>query len=141
MALLSKKELLAKEELKIVKVPLGGNDFVFVRQMTGRERDKWEQSLRTKIRNNKGEVTGGEVNLDDFRAKLAVLTICDEKGELLLEPNDYAVLSQHKSAKTLETIINIAQEINKISKEDKENLVKNSKAAQSGDSTSDSAGK
>lgn len=139
MALLDKKKLLAKEELEIVKVQLNKDDFVFVRQMTGRERDRWEQSLRTKIRNDKGEVTGGEINLDDFRAKLAVNTVCDDKGTLLLEPSDYAALSQNKSAKTLETIINVAQKLNKISEKDKENLVKNSDAAPSGGSISGSA--
>ena len=37
--------MLAKEELEIVKVDLGKGDYVYVRQMTGRERDRFEQSL------------------------------------------------------------------------------------------------
>lgn len=139
MPQLDRNKLLAKEKLQIDKVLLTGKNFVFVRQMTGRERDNWEQSLRTKITNEKGKVVDYQVNLDDFRAKLAVVTICDEKGNLVLEPNDYDKLSQNMSAATLETIINKAQELNKISEEDKEALVKNSEAAQSGDSTSDSA--
>lgn len=139
MALLDRKKLLAKEELEIVKVSLNKNDFVFVRQMTGRERDRWEQSLRTKLRDKKGKVIDYQMNLDDFRAKLAVKTVCGEKGTLLLEDGDYEKLSQNISAATLEKIINAAQEINKISEEDKDALVKNLEGAQSADSTSDSA--
>lgn len=138
MALLDRNALLAKEKLEIVKVEFENGDFVYVRQMTGHERDAFEQTLLKKVRDKKGLIVSYEQITDDFRAKLAVRTVCDESGNLILTPEDYPALSRNMSAKTLETMINKAQEINKISEEDKENLLKNSDAVPDGNSSSDS---
>jgi len=132
--LLDRKKLLQKEDLDIQKVDLGNGDFVYVRQMTGRERDRFEQSLVRKVKVKGGEEYQG--SLGDFRAKLAVVTICDEKGDLLLHPEDVTTLSTSMSAMKLEKIVNVAQKINSITETDKEELVKNSEAAQSGNSIS-----
>ncbi len=140
MGLLGKKELLTKEKLEIVKVDLGNDEYVFVTQMTGRERDQWERSLMRQTRDTKGKVVGYEQALDDFRAKLVVNTVCDENGKLLLEPRDVATLSQCMSASRLEKIVLAAQKLNAITEEDKEDLVKNSVADQVGNSSSDSVG-
>ena len=136
--LLDRTKLLTRETLAIEKVEFEENgDYVYVRQMTGKERDQFEQSLIKKGRDKKGAQTF-EQNLENFRAKLAVVTICDEKGNMLLQPGDYELLSTSMSAKHLEMIVNKAQDMNKISEEDKENLLKNSDVAQSDNSTSDS---
>lgn len=124
MALLDREKLLTKEELKVEKVFLNKKDFVFVRQMTGRERDRFEQSLMREVKDDKGNVDY-ERSLEDFRAKLAVNTLCDENGNNLLNPEDYPTLSQNMSARTLELIINAAQKLNRISEADREGLVKN----------------
>ena len=137
MKRLSREDLLKKEELRIEEVKLGGDDVVNVRQMTGRERDQFEQSLLKEVKGEKGE-TKLERSLDDFRAKLAVCTVCDQAGVLLLKSRDISLLSQNMSAARLEKIVNKAQALNKISEEDKENLVKNSEAAQNDSSISDS---
>jgi hypothetical protein len=135
MGQLSRKELLTKEKLEVVKVNLGKGDFVYVRQMTGRERDKFEQSL---IKENKAAEGGYEKALDDFRAKLAVVTMCDAEGVLIMEQGDYSTLSQMMSAARLEKVINKAQDLNKITEEDKEAIVKNSSDGQAVSSPSDS---
>lgn len=135
MALLDRKALLAKEKLEVTKVDLGDGNYVFVRQMTGRERDRFEQSL---IKENKNAEGGYEKTLEDFRAKLAVCTVSDEDGNLILQPGDFGILSQNMSAAKLEKIINTAQRINKISEDDKENLVKNSEVGQADNSNSGS---
>jgi len=136
---LSRSLLLQKEELEKVKVDLGKGEFVYVRQMTGRERDNFEQSLIKENKDLKGNVTGYDRALGDFRAKLAVVTVCDEEGKALFLPADYSLLSQNMSAKRLELIVNAAQKLNAISEEDKEALVKNSSAVQDGNSPSDFA--
>jgi len=136
MTLLNRDALLKKEELRIERVELGGGDCVYVRQMTGRERDRFEQSLMMEKKLKGGRVEF-ERSLEDFRAKLSVQTICDEQGNNLLKPDDYPILSQHMSADKLELIVNKSQELNRITEVDKENIIKNSDAAQSGDSTSD----
>lgn len=138
--LLNREKLLTREDLKIVKVDLDKSEYVFVRQMTGRERDHFEQSLIKEVKDTKGNVTGYDRALDDFRAKLAVNTMCDEKGNLLLKHTDYSQLSQSMSAARLEKIVNKAQELNAITEEDKEALVKNSEAVQDGSFNLDSAG-
>ena len=135
---LDRKKLLEKEQLEVVKVDLGKDEFVFVRQMMAYERDKFEQSLRKEVKNAKGD-TNFELSLENFRAKLAVCTVSDEKGTLLFEPGDYILLSKNMSASRMEKIVNEAQKLNAITEEDKGVLLKNSEAAPSGNSTSDSA--
>jgi len=138
--LLDRKKLLQKEPLKTVKVDLGDGEHVFVREMTGRERDQFERSLYEVKEDTKS--TGRfkyERRLEDFRAKIAVNTLCDEKGDLLLQPEDYAQLSKSMKASKLDKIANAAQELNRITPEDKEFLVKNSDGGPAADSNSGSA--
>lgn len=139
MALLSRDGLLAKQELKVVKVDLDKGDFVYVKEMTARARDRFDKSLMKEIKDKHGKVTDYDRSIEDFRAKLAVCTICDEEGTLLLKPADYGTLSENMGAGRMEVIVNESQELNKISDEDKENLVKNSEGDQVANSTSDSA--
>jgi len=107
--------------------------------MTGRERDNFEQSLIKEKKDTKGNVVSYDRALGDFRAKLAVVTVCDEKGVALFLPEDYSLLSQNMSAARLEKIVNTAQKLNAISEEDKEELVKNLNAEQEDNSNSSSA--
>ena len=135
--LLSKEDLLKKEELEFQKVEFDNGDFVYVRQMTGHERDMFEKSMMVKNRDKKGNVTSIETVIDDFRAKLAAITLCDDTGKSLLQPSDFMILTNNMSAKKLEQIVNVAQKLNAITEEDKEAIVKNSVADQVGSSNSD----
>ncbi len=138
--LLDRDGLLKKEKLEVVQVDLGDGSHVFVREMTGRERDTFERSMYFVTDDDKSK--GGvklERRLGDFRAKLAVCTICDAEGELILKPEDFEQLSMNMSAAKLERIVNVASPLSKISEEDKDALVKNSEAGQAGNSSSDSA--
>ena len=137
MKLLDRKALLAKEKLEVEKVELGKDEFVIVRQMTGRERDQFEASLITEYKDSKGDAAF-KTTTKDFRAKLAVCTLCDADGTALLEPTDYEVLSQSMSAARLEKIIEVAQRLNKVTEVAKEAVLKNSDADQVGNSNSDS---
>jgi hypothetical protein len=136
MALLNREELLKKAVLRIKKVELGNDEFVFVRQMTGRERDHFERMIIRPVYDKKGKLDHMEQALEDFRAKLAVNSLCDEEGNLLLKPEDMDLLSQNMSAEHLDKICSVAQELSGISEKDKEELVKNSEVGQAGDSTS-----
>ena len=95
--LLNREALLKRDELKIEKVTFENGDFVFVRQMTGRERDNFEQSIVKESRDAKGNVTY-ERSLSDFRAKLAVCTVCKENGDSIFLPGDYGALSKNISS-------------------------------------------
>ncbi len=126
MGLLTREGLLAKEQLEVVKVDLGDGQHVFVRQMTGRERESFELTL---VEIQEPETPDGRPTFiprnEDFRAKLAVHTVCDAEGNLILGAEDYETLNTNISAKRLEAIVNVAQELNRISDEDRENLLKN----------------
>lgn len=135
--LLDRAKLLAKEELKVEKVDFGNDEFVFVRQMTGRERDRFERSLFKEQKDRKGNITYKQA-LEDFRAKLVVNVVCDETGKNLLEPGDWDLLSQNMTAARLEKLVEKAQELNRITEEDKEEMLKNSEEGQSESDSSES---
>jgi hypothetical protein len=136
---LTREALLQKDELKIEKVELT-RGYVYVREMTGKEKDIWEQSLmKQKPSGNKNKMVEYEVSLEDFRAKLAIVTVCDEKGNMLFKPQDVKLLNESMSASNLDKIATAAQKLNRITEQDKEEILKNSEADQEDSSSSDSA--
>jgi len=126
--LLSREKLLKRGQLAIEKVDLDKESFVYVTEMTGKQKELWERSLINESAIMQGSKKGNQaptVKLDDFKAKLAVMTICDEKGELQLKPADAHTLNESIKASWLEKIVEAAQRLNKITEEDREELVKN----------------
>ena len=136
MGALDRKALLAKEALQTEKVDLGRGDFVFVRQMTAHEHSNYEQAITREVVDEKTGAISYTRSMDDFRAKLAVHALCDEKGSLLLKPEDYLALSQSMSATKLDKIATAALKLNRIGDAETEALVKNSGAGTAGDSSS-----
>lgn len=135
---LTKEMLLQRDDLKIEKVELS-KGFVYVREMTGHEKDIWEQSmLKQKPSGDKRKPVEYETTLEDFRAKLAVVTVCDAEGNLLFKPEDVKTLSRMMSATNMEKIIDVAQRINAISQKDRDEILKNSEADLDGNSNSGS---
>jgi hypothetical protein len=137
--LLNREMLLQRDELQIEKVELT-KGYVYVREMTGKEKDTWEKSLmKQKPSGNKNRPIDYEVDIEGFRAKLAVVTVCDADGVLLFKPQDVQTLNSMMSAGNLDKIITVAQRLNRISEEDKEEILKNSEAVQENSSNSGSA--
>jgi len=116
MAFITKDQILKSDDLakELVSVPEWGGD-VYVRTLTGTERDLFESKIVGK---------NGGVNMENLRARLAVLTMVDESGKRLFEDSDIKELSR-KSSKALSRVFNVAQELNKISDDDVEELAKN----------------
>jgi len=139
MKLLGRDKLLKKEELEIIEVDLGKGEGVYVRQMTGKERNQFELTIMRQIKDEKGQFVGIESTLDDFRAKLAVCTVCDKQGGLVFRADDFVQLSDSMSAARLTMIADAAQKLNGLSEEDKEDLIKNLDAGRAGNSSLDSA--
>ena len=123
---LTKDQILRADDLprEQVDVPEWGGS-VFVRTMTGAERDAFEQSI----------VEDSGRNLANLRARLAVLTVVDADGARLFADSDAMVLGG-KSAAALSRVFNVAQRLNALTNSDVEELGKNSAAGQSADSTS-----
>lgn len=131
---LTRDAILTADDLKKeeIQVPEWGGS-VFIRCMTGTERDAFESEAYT--------VRGKDVqiNRENFRARLLVRVLVDEKGERLFSDKDIASLGA-KSGKALDRVFTVAMKISGLSKEDVEDLTKNSSPGEKDASTSSSPG-
>jgi len=114
--MLDKKSILNSDDLprEKITVPQWGGD-LFIRTLSGSERDDFEQSCVNKKGKNK------EANLTNIRARLAVLTICDESGTRLFGAGDVEALGK-KSAKALDLIFDVASRLNGLGQTDIDDL-------------------
>jgi len=129
---LTRDQIFAIDDIKIEKVniPEWGGE-VWVKGFTGAERDAFEISIMEFREGKKPKLV-----LENMRAKLCVMTVCDEKGNRIFKDGDIPALGK-KAAKALSVIFDKAQELNGLSDEDVEKLSKNSESAPAEDSTSD----
>jgi hypothetical protein len=130
MSLLTRDEILQADDLKRESVPVpewGGA--VMVRGLDGEERDAYEAT----IINQRG--TDVKMNLNNARAKLVQRSIVDADGVLLFDESDVKRLAK-KSAAALQRVYDVAARLSGLSKQDLDDLTKNSENGQSGDSLS-----
>lgn len=107
-----------------VEVPAWGlSEPIYVREMTGNERDALEAFLAS----NRGP--DEKVNLRGLRGRLAALTLVDKDGNRIFSDDDMEAVG-NKGAKSLELIVEKAMELNAIRQKDVEALAKNSATAQ-----------
>lgn len=101
--MLTRDQILMCDDLprETVQVPEWGGE-VQVRTMTGADRDTFEASL-----------IGKEGRLENVRARLVSLALCDESGVRLFNDSDVIALGQ-KSAKALDRVFTVAQRLNGI---------------------------
>lgn len=88
--MLTRDQIFAAQDIpppEKVDVPEWGGD-VYIRVMTGAERNAWDLSTITIT--GSGKQTKVTPNLKDSRAKLLVLTLCDETGKRLFTDQDVA---------------------------------------------------
>lgn len=122
---LSKDALItaAKQPLPLERVELPElNGHVFVRAMSGVQRDAWEKSLIT------GRGKRRAVDTANVRARLAVQCLCDDQGVRLFGDDDADVLG-HLRVDSLNRIFEVAQRLSGVSDEDVDELGKSSAAA------------
>lgn len=116
MPVLSREDILKVDDIQVelIEVPgWGGN--VFVKGMTGAERDRFEASVIDV--NSKKQ----RIDMTDLRAKLCAETICDEGGKKLFTPSDIKELTK-KSAAALQRVFEVAQKLSGITDDDVEEL-------------------
>lgn len=116
---LTRELILKAQDLKreSAEVPEWGGT-LFIRGMSGAERDAFETSLFSK--NGAERIFTG----DNIRAKLLVRCIVDDKGERLFGDDDVAALGQRNAA-TLDRLYDIAQRLSGIGNAELETAVKN----------------
>lgn len=119
---LSKADILAANDLprRAVSVPEWGGD-VYVRTMTGAERDEYETLVFTRQQAGGGMVK----DLRGVKSLLVVLTTVDDAGVRLFDKGDAEALSQ-KSAAAINRIADVALELAGYTAKDVEELAKNS---------------
>ncbi len=148
---LSASDILSKHDFTIEAVPCpewGGT--VFVRNMTGEERDRWEyeqvdydepvQILDPSDPEGK-RVIGNPKRLNkewllQFRARMVSLCACDEQGNRIFTDEDVPAI-QKKNTKPLIRLVNKINELSQITDSDMESLVKNLDDAPDSDSPTD----
>ena len=131
MTLLNRESILQADDLpkELVDVPEWGGA-VYVRSLTGAERDRFESSMIKQRGKNQ------QMNLDNIRAKLAVLTVCDEEGKRIFSSADIDELSK-KSAAALDRIFAVARRLSGLGEDDVKELAEGLKDDPLEDSPSD----
>jgi len=128
---LKRDDILAVKDIQIelVSVPEWGGE-VYVKGMTGLERDSFE----TSIFETRGK--DAKVNTINMRAKLAAVTLCDENGERLFTDKDVEKLGR-KSASALQRVFDVARRLSRIMDADVKELAEGLQANPTEDSPSD----
>lgn len=111
MAILTKAQILSAHDLKTetVAVPQWGGE-VIVQELTGGERDAFEQLISEKKQGN------GSIDFKGIRATLVALSVVDESGQKIFTKDDIDELDG-KSAKALDAIFEVSQKLSGMSKE------------------------
>ena len=119
MAMLTREMILGAVDLprEAVVVPEWGGE-VWVRGLSGAERDAYEAS----VLEMKGR--GYTIRLENARAKLASLAMCDEQGKRLFLDADVHALGG-KSAAALNRVFEVASRLSGLGERDIEELAKN----------------
>ncbi len=122
LPLLSRKAILEHDDRvrELVDVPEWEGS-VYVRSMTGTERDQYEASMFRFGRTARG-LEAKEVELGNLRAHLASLTMVDEDWMNLFTPADVLILGQ-KSAAALERVSKVAQRLSGLTETDVKELM------------------
>lgn len=133
MALLASKEAIlaagGRETVEFEVPEWGGS--VILREMTGKERDRYEQSLME----IKGNVA--RPSLDNVRARLVSLCIVDQNGDPLFVTKQEIATLGNMSAKGLDRVYEKCQEMNGLDAGAVEELVTDFGSDQSDGSTAD----
>ena len=116
---LSKDDILNCDDLKLKEVDIPQwSGSIFIKPMSGTGRDAFETQFVAA--RNKGLAAPKHI-----RSMLAVLTVCDSKGNLLFNSDKDVAKLGNKSGAALDLIFAEAQKINGLSDDDVDALAKN----------------
>ena len=147
MGLLTKDQILSKDDLKKEELYIPEwEDSVLISELSADARDEFEQWMveeRNKLQPKPIKPIKGQGKKQPMpqakkkeyvhvRAALAAATLVDEKGDRLFSTQDIMELGK-KSGKALDRIFDVANRLNKIYGQEREDLEKNSATPQ-GDS-------
>ena len=131
MDALTRDDILKKDDIVTEKLEVPEwNGFVFVRTLSGAERDEFEQLASSR---KKGDYT----DLSGLKAKIVALSTVDESGKRLFAGHDDHVKLNQKSAAGIDRIFKVAQRLSHLTDEDVEDLVSDFASGPSESSGSD----
>lgn len=135
MPVLDRSAILSADDLprEEVEVPEWGGT-VYVRALSGDERDRWEASMIDVQR--EGDKTKAIPKFDHIRSSLCARTICDEQGKRLFTDADVEELGA-KSAAALDRVYSVAERLSGLSAQDIEELAEGLELAPPDSSPSD----
>ncbi len=126
---LGRNDLLSLEDSEVIKVYIDDWDRnVYIRTVSGEERDRFTQETQNRQRTS--------TDLLNFRARFAVMVLCDADGKRLFTDQDVQLLGE-KSAAALEQIFDAGLTLNKMGNTAVEEMAGNSDSGRNGDSGSD----
>ncbi len=108
---LTREQILSADDLPKVEVQVkewGADATVWVRSMSGEERDRWEASLI--------DADGGR-NMENVRARLVALTAIDAAGNRLFADEDAHALGK-KSAAALDRLFAASMKLNALNRQE-----------------------
>ena len=131
MSTIDKQAIFAADDLRLAEVPVPEwpCGTMYVRMMTGSERDKWEGLVQKRSSGN------GSIDLVGSRALLVALTVVDQDGNRVFDEDDVDQL-QSKNSAVLDRIAGVAMSSNGIGEKDIDELKKSFPEASNGDSGS-----
>lgn len=127
MPLTSIEQLVSKSTTKPIEVPIRAlGESVYIRAISGAERDGYEASVNDGVR----------TNLANYRARLCVLALSDAEGKRICKDSDAPKLGRDMEAQAICEIFDAARKHNGLTEEDVQELAGNSPTEPSGDSGS-----
>jgi hypothetical protein len=138
VAILGREQILAADDIRreLVEVPEWGGS-VWVRGMTGRERDDYEAgafTIKPDPQGGRPEVVPSE---DGVRARLVAFCCVDEAGQRIFSEEDAKVLGQ-KSAAALERVFDVGRRLSGVGADALQDAEGNSDGGPSASSATDS---
>lgn len=118
--MLTRDQILGCQDIKIQEVPVpewGGS--VFVKSLTGKELDAYQAGI-VKMRGDK--VQG--VNMDNMRARMCAMAICDADGKRLFSDSDVELLAA-KNSGALNRVFLVVQQLSGLTDEELKETSKN----------------
>ena len=114
--MLDKKSILKNNKLKtqVVNVPEWGGDII-VSELTGTARDAWESDIISMSDD------GGKINGINTRAKLIVISVVDEEGNLIFDEEDIEEVG-NLSATALNRVFTVASKLSALTAADMKEL-------------------
>lgn len=123
---LNKQDILQARDVvkEMLEVPEWGGT-IYIRSISAAERGLIEEGA-ARFKESKGK---NDTFARTFTVKMVSMSVCDENGQRLFEDKDIALLQQ-KNAAVISRIAEVAQRLSGFSKQDLEELEKNSPEAQ-----------